>query len=128
MGDRASSGESERRKGKDDDDASKAKVEKTDAKEKVGNGRASGTLPPVPDSAPAVDESPRKAKAGSIPPPRPSRPPPPPPPPTVSAAPAASPAEEPRHPSIPPLPAAGPWRSYKEIVAGLAQRIVDGQK
>ena len=32
------------------------------------------------------------------------------------------------HPSIPPLPAAGPWRSYKEVVAGLAQRIVDAQR
>ena len=33
-----------------------------------------------------------------------------------------------RHPSIPPLPAAGPWRSYKEIVSGLASRIVDAQR
>ena len=32
---------------------------------------------------------------------------------------AKEPASDP-HPSIPPLPAAGPWRSYKEIVAGLA--------
>jgi len=31
-------------------------------------------------------------------------------------------------PSIPPLPAAGPWRSYKEIVAQIAQRIVDAQR
>ena len=31
-------------------------------------------------------------------------------------------------PSIPPLPAAGPWRSYKEIVAALSGRIVDAQK
>ena len=36
--------------------------------------------------------------------------------------------DEPRHPSIPPLPAAGPWRSYKEIVAGIAQRIVEAQR
>jgi uncharacterized protein (TIGR02421 family) len=35
--------------------------------------------------------------------------------------------EEP-FPSIPPLPAAGPWRSYKEIVAGLATRIVEAQR
>src|SRR5438105_7862967 len=28
-------------------------------------------------------------------------------------------------PSIPPLPAAGPWRSYKELVAQIAQRILD---
>jgi uncharacterized protein (TIGR02421 family) len=31
-------------------------------------------------------------------------------------------------PSIPPMPAAGPWRSYKEVVAQLAQRIVDAQR
>jgi len=31
-------------------------------------------------------------------------------------------------PSIPPPPAAGPWRSYKEIVATLAGRIVEAQK
>jgi len=31
-------------------------------------------------------------------------------------------------PSIPPPPVAGPWRSYKEIVAQLASRIVDAQK
>ena len=31
-------------------------------------------------------------------------------------------------PSIPPLPAAGPWRSYKEIVAQLAGRIVEAQR
>jgi uncharacterized protein (TIGR02421 family) len=31
-------------------------------------------------------------------------------------------------PSIPPMPAAGPWRSYKELVAQLAQRIVEAQR
>src|SRR5690349_11552795 len=31
-------------------------------------------------------------------------------------------------PSLPPLPAAGPWRSYKELVSGIASRIVDGQR
>jgi uncharacterized protein (TIGR02421 family) len=31
-------------------------------------------------------------------------------------------------PSIPPLPAAGPWRSYKEIVANLSGRVVDAQR
>jgi uncharacterized protein (TIGR02421 family) len=31
-------------------------------------------------------------------------------------------------PSIPPQPAAGPWRSYKEIVAHLAGRIVEAQR
>lgn len=31
-------------------------------------------------------------------------------------------------PSLPPMPAAGPWRSYKEQVAALATRIVEGQR
>ena len=31
-------------------------------------------------------------------------------------------------PSIPPMPAAGPWRSYKEIVSQIATRIVDAQR
>jgi uncharacterized protein (TIGR02421 family) len=31
-------------------------------------------------------------------------------------------------PSIPPMPAAGPWRSYKEIVSQLASRIVEAQR
>jgi len=31
-------------------------------------------------------------------------------------------------PSIPPPPATGPWRSYKEVVAGLAGRIVEAQR
>jgi uncharacterized protein (TIGR02421 family) len=31
-------------------------------------------------------------------------------------------------PSLPPLPAAGPWRSYKEIVAQIAGRIVEAQR
>ena len=118
MAERASSGaggESERRRGKDEDDAAKAK--EPPPKEKNGNGRAStNALPPADDSEPAINK-----KSRSVPPPRPSRPPPP------SAA-AADSVEEPRHPSIPPLPAAGPWRSYKEIVAGLAQRIVDAQR
>lgn len=33
-----------------------------------------------------------------------------------------------RVPSIPPMPAAGPWRSYKENVCQIAQRIVDAQR
>src|SRR3954451_8378523 len=49
------------------------------------------------------------------------------PPPAPSSGKAVS-TEDPRHPSIPPLPAAGPWRSYKEIVAGLATRIVEAQR
>ena len=31
-------------------------------------------------------------------------------------------------PSIPAPPAAGPWRSYKEVVASLAERIVEAQR
>jgi uncharacterized protein (TIGR02421 family) len=31
-------------------------------------------------------------------------------------------------PSVPPAPKAGPWRSYKEILAALAQRVVDAQR
>lgn len=31
-------------------------------------------------------------------------------------------------PSVPPAPTAGPWRSYKELVARLADRIVDAQR
>src|SRR5262245_31054961 len=124
MAERAS-GESERRKGKDDEESPKPKAEVKDKdRDKNGNGRSSGSLPPPEPSSGSVgrasgeSETPaRKTKGGSIPPPRPSRP--------------ASEDEipdEPRHPSIPPLPAAGPWRSYKEIVAGLAQRIVDAQR
>ena len=33
-----------------------------------------------------------------------------------------------RVPTIPPLPSGGPWRSYKEVVAHLAGRIVEAQK
>ncbi len=35
---------------------------------------------------------------------------------------------QPEVPSIPPPPVAGPWRSYKEIVAQLSTRIVDAQR
>jgi uncharacterized protein (TIGR02421 family) len=31
-------------------------------------------------------------------------------------------------PRAPPQPIAGPWRSYKEILAGLAQRVLDAQR
>jgi uncharacterized protein (TIGR02421 family) len=31
-------------------------------------------------------------------------------------------------PSVPPAPTAGPWRSYKELVARLADRVVDAQR
>ncbi len=41
---------------------------------------------------------------------------------SVDEAPASPP------PSVPPLPASGPWRSYKELVAQLASRIVEAQR
>jgi uncharacterized protein (TIGR02421 family) len=31
-------------------------------------------------------------------------------------------------PHVPPSPTAGPWRSYKEILAALAQRVLDAQR
>ncbi|MGH7283111.1 MAG: tyrosine/phenylalanine carboxypeptidase domain-containing protein, partial [Polyangiaceae bacterium] len=40
----------------------------------------------------------------------------------------APPIHDDRVPSIPPLPAAGPWKSYKEVVSQLAVRIVEAQK
>lgn len=137
MGERAAAGETERRKGKDEGEVKperessarmdrdvkpekperelkleksdktdkpekSEKSEKTDKSEKTGSTRAS-TPPPAPSE-------PRGLKvdrpSGSLPPPPPDD----------------------AHPSIPPLPAAGPWRSYKEIVAQLAQRIVDAQR
>ncbi len=76
------------------------------------------------EEEPVVEKGARNGNGRSVPPPpasstpaRRSVPPPP-----------EKAAEEAVHPSIPPLPAAGPWRSYKEIVAGLATRIVDGQR
>ncbi len=107
MGERTSSGDDARRKGKDESAKDETKPER--------NGRAS--LPPPSEAAERpstrdVGKEPKEAKetkkAASLPP-----------------APAD---EEPLHPSIPPLPAAGPWRSYKEIVAGIATRIVDAQR
>jgi uncharacterized protein (TIGR02421 family) len=38
-----------------------------------------------------------------------------------------APGKEPP-PSIPPMPAEGPWRSYKEVVAQIASRIVEAQR
>jgi uncharacterized protein (TIGR02421 family) len=85
-------------------DRRKGKEDGEDARaEKNGNGRK--TVPPPP-----VSSGPARR---SVPPPPPS---------------SAPVVEEPRHPSIPPLPAAGPWRSYKEIVSGLATRIVEAQR
>src|SRR5262249_42672872 len=47
--------------------------------------------------------------------------------PPVAPPPMLAPDED-KAPSIPPLPAAGPWRSYKELVAQIAQKIVDAQR
>lgn len=103
MGERAPnarSEESERRKGKDDEAKPEAKAEKN------GNGRS--VPPPAPDSKPARAERSTMSPA------------------TNKSAGAEAPSDT--HPSIPPLPAAGPWRSYKEIVAQIATRIVDAQR
>ncbi|CAN5875166.1 flavohemoglobin expression-modulating QEGLA motif protein [soil metagenome] len=105
MAERAPTGESERKKGKEPDDP------KAERESKAGNGRQA---PPAAESKPAP-----RGERGSIVPPPPATPKPS----TKAKAPEADP-----HPSIPPLPAAGPWRSYKEIVAGLASRIVEAQR
>ncbi len=151
MGERLSSGEAERRKTKDDADGkterpsttkldreSSARLDKSDKdrdekdapkdlkndrEPKVDRGskepKADREAKDAPKDAKADRESksdkgqaePRSAKVerGS----------------SIAALP---PSSDDPHPSIPPLPAAGPWRSYKEIVAQLAQRIVDGQR
>jgi uncharacterized protein (TIGR02421 family) len=113
MGDRASSGDEPRKKGRD------AESVKDDAK-----AERRGSLPPPPDAPPergssrdldrAKDKDKDRSARGSLPPP--------------PAVPADARPDEVGHPSIPPLPAAGPWRSYKEIVAQIATRIVDAQR
>ncbi len=118
MGERASSGDEARRKGKEGESG------KDEPKpERGGNGR--GSLPPPAEGAPPerpstrdVAGEPKEPKERAS---RKSLPPLPPSSPRIDD-------DEPRHPSIPPLPAAGPWRSYKEIVAQIAMRIVEAQK
>src|SRR5690606_33171436 len=100
MAERPSSAEIERRKGKD-----------ADAPRDEGKGDRSGN-----GRVPAPAESEKKIRGGSSAPK------------TARGEPEAHAESEGAHPSIPPLPAAGPWRSYKEIVSQLAQRIVDGQR
>jgi uncharacterized protein (TIGR02421 family) len=78
---------------------------------------------PAQDPAPeAVQDKPAKGerspKKESLPPAVPR--------PTESST--RPPIDEDRTPSLPPLPAAGPWRSYKELVSQLAARIVDAQR
>jgi uncharacterized protein (TIGR02421 family) len=108
MAERVPAGEAERRKGKEPDDAKSERDAKADKPEKNGNGRS--VPPPPPESKTAKESSKDLAKDGASP-----------------AAGAEKPAAE-VHPSIPPMPAAGPWRSYKEIVAQIATRIVEAQK
>lgn len=84
MAERGSSADTDRKKGKELEDA---KSEREPKPEKNGSSRA---IPAAPRSEPRIPVDP--------------------------------------HPSIPPLPAAGPWRSYKEIVAALAGRIVEAQR
>lgn len=111
MAERATSGESERRKGRDEHEPPKAEAKERD---KSGNGRAGGSAPPAPSSPRAV------ADAAEAPPRKGAR---------AAGAQRPTPAPKgPEHPSIPAPPAAGPWRSYKELVAGLAQRVVDAQR
>jgi uncharacterized protein (TIGR02421 family) len=97
-------------KGKDEPDASgpAAKAERPSSPRPNGNGR--GSIPPPPP----------EAKGRSVPPPARGG--------DKSVTSGLGGEDVPAHPSIPPLPAAGPWRSYKEIVAGLATRIVDAQR
>lgn len=142
MGDRLSSAEAERRKAKDETDGkaeressvkpdreSTARLDKLadkvdrgdksdrDAKEPKAEREAKSERVEKSDKSDKNGSSePRSAKTEKVDRNSSSN---------VSQMVAAS--EEP-HPSIPPLPAAGPWRSYKEIVAQLAQRIVDAQR
>ena len=101
MGDRASSGESERRKGTDPE---------PDRESKPGekNGKSRNSVPPPAESRPG-----RATLTPAV---------------TTPRASGQVQVKQDAHPSIPPLPAAGPWRSYKEIVAQLASRIVDAQR
>jgi uncharacterized protein (TIGR02421 family) len=110
MAERAPSGEAERRKGKEPDDAKperEAKADKAEKPEKPAekNGSSRSVVPPAPDSKTAS-----KAERAIL-----------------AAADPQDPQKDP-HPSIPPLPAAGPWRSYKEIVAQIATKIVEAQR
>jgi uncharacterized protein (TIGR02421 family) len=104
MAERVPAAEAERRKAKEVDDAKETKAEREGVAGKSGRS----VPPPAPESKTAKSE-------------RASLAPPPPPPAGLAKL------EDP-YPSIPPLPAAGPWRSYKEIVANLATRIVEAQR
>ena len=101
-----------------------AETKKAEKEEPKGSSRnVNGkSMPPPPSSDTAL---PLAAKEGREKEGKKTRPP------VVAELPSeisSAPDAEETHPSIPPLPAAGPWRSYKELVAGLAQRIVDAQR
>lgn len=110
MGDRPSSGDNDKRRG---------------GKEPA-DGSASDKPEKGADKDKSAEKAERKANGKSVPAAADSRPSKPPPPPE---RPSASILEDgDRAPSIPPLPAAGPWRSYKEIVAQIATQIVEAQR
>jgi uncharacterized protein (TIGR02421 family) len=86
------------------------------------------------DKLVANDKSPAEGKAAESPPPPKAKngsqtgataPNAPPPEVTLEAL---SFRDDAKIPSVPPPPAAGPWRSYKEILAALAQRVLDAQR
>jgi uncharacterized protein (TIGR02421 family) len=116
MGERASSGES--RKGREDEPSGKSeKAEVPPDRESRRNGNGRTSIPPVaPPSEPRAGQRAKEKDDGA----RETRG-------RASVPPRAGDSSDP-HPSIPPLPAAGPWRSYKEIVSQLATRIVDAQR
>ncbi|MCL2777558.1 MAG: flavohemoglobin expression-modulating QEGLA motif protein [Polyangiaceae bacterium] len=111
MGERASVGESERRKGKDDRDASarpdRESSAKWDRESREGREGKEAKAERAESDAKAEKHVPHEAHEGGAP---------------------AQPPDEVPHPSIPPLPVEGPWRSYKEIVAQIAGRIVEAQR
>jgi uncharacterized protein (TIGR02421 family) len=104
MAERGSSAQEEKKKGKE---AEEAPAKEPTAKSNGStNGRKEASLPPPPPSRASALPAPGDSNAEL---PRPD-------------------IEGDKTPSLPPLPAAGPWRSYKEIVSQLAQRIVDAQR
>jgi uncharacterized protein (TIGR02421 family) len=104
--------ESERREpnGKEAKEAKEPKEAKPGADRAERNGAgARAMFPPAQDVEPARE---RLGRAGDG---------------TSAPLEALSLQDEPI-PSVPPPPVGGPWRSYKEILAGLAQRVLDAQR
>ena len=126
MAERAPAGDAERRKAKEAEDAS-AKTEKSEQRSADKADRASERSLDKLDKLEKAEKAEKNGTMRTVPPPPPdskaasSK--------TDRASIAAAAEEKPDpHPSIPPLPAAGPWRSYKEIVAQIATKIVDAQR